>query len=254
MAIGSTPSFSSFFAGWRPASGLAGPRATLPIPPISTLWELFSSTIVLVFAALVGGAQSHHTYSDEDLVSDFRRGDRRAFDALVIRYQDKAFRFCLRYMGNRERAEEVAQETFVRVYRNLGSFRGDSSFSSWFYAVMHNHCRNRVKAATRRKERQHDSIDAPRSEEDPRGMELPDRGPGPEGLVGARERRGLIETAMAHLEPEQRALLILRELEGQSYEEISDALDVPLGTVKSRIYRARQALKQRVQRQMGGLG
>lgn len=208
--------------------------------------ELFRAAAVSLFAVAVGGAQPHRSYSDERLVEDFRAGDRRSFDALVIRYQDRAFHFCLRYMGNRERAEEVAQETFVRVYQNLSSFRGESSFSSWFYSVMANHCKNRVASAVRRKERFHDSIDAPRSEDDDRGMDLPDARPDAEGLLGARERQRLVEQTLAVLDPDDRAILILRELEGQSYEEIAAALDLPLGTVKSRIYRARQALKDRV--------
>lgn len=222
----------------------------MPLPPfLGGLWELFSGFVVLLSVAVGAGGASG--YADEQLVADFQRGDRRAFDTLVIRYQDRAFRFCLRYMGNREVAEEVAQEAFVRIYQNLHTFRGDSSFTSWFYRVVGNHCKNRVKSAARRKERYHDSIDAPRSDDDDRGMELPDRGPDPEDLLGRRQRQSAIETALAGLDPDDRALLILRELEQQSYEEIGAALELPLGTVKSRIFRARQALKDAAQRLMG---
>lgn len=206
--------------------------------------EPILSTAVWLGNCFFSIAQGVSTYSDEQLVEDFKKGDRRAFDTLVVRYQDRAFRFCLRYLGNRERAEEAAQDAFVRVYKNLHRFRGDSSFSTWFYRVVGNHCKNMLQASGRRAHDKHDSLDADRQEG---GAEpVADPGMGPEGALGVKRRQMVVAKALSELEDEERKLLILREIEGQSYDEIAEVLAIPLGTVKSRIYRARQALKVKV--------
>ena len=211
-------------------------------------WELSRAV------GVSSGGRASPSYPDERLVADFQGGDRRAFEILVRRYQDRAFSFCLRFLGNRERAEEVAQEAFVRMYEHLGDFRGEASFSSWFYRVMTNHCRNSQRSAARRFDRRHDSIDAPRSEDDERPMELMDPRAGVEEQLREHERQRLLQQALEKLEPDERLILLLREVEGQSYEEVATATGLPLGTVKSRIFRARAALKVQVERLEKGGG
>lgn len=222
-----------------------------------TLWLVIGAGLELSLAIGVSSRRNERatsSYPDERLVADFQGGDRQAFEILVRRYQDRAFSFCLRFLGNRERAEEVAQEAFVRMYEHLGDFRGEASFSSWFYRVMTNHCRNSQRSAARRFDRRHDSIDAPRSEEDDRPMELPDPKAGVEEQLREHERQRLLQQALEKLEPDERLILLLREVEGQTYEEVAAATQLPLGTVKSRIFRARAALKVQVERLERGGG
>jgi len=201
------------------------------------------------FSRALSGSVSASGLSDERLVSLFQDGDRQAFEMLVQRYQNLAFTVCRRYLGNDQLAEETAQDVFVSLYRNLGKFRGDASFKSWFYRVVVNHCRNRHKALSRRKHGLHDSIDAQSGDEDRgRPRDLVDGKPDPEEALDARMARQLVERALETLGEEGRMILLLREGQGLAYEEIADMLGLRVGTVKSRIHRARAQLKRAVER------
>ncbi len=186
--------------------------------------------------------------SDERLVALFQNGDRQAFEALVRRYQNLAFTVCRRYLGSDELAEETAQDVFIGLYRNLGKFRGEASFKSWFYRVLVNRCRNRHKAMTRRKHHLHDSIDAGTGNDRTKPRDLVDQRPDPECALEALREQQLINQALEALGEQARMVLLLREGQGLSYDDIAATLGVRAGTVKSRIHRARADLKREVER------
>lgn len=165
--------------------------------------------------------------SDAVLIAAARDGDLDAFESLVRRYQRPVFRVALRMLGSEADAEDVAQETFVQVWRSLARFRGDSAFATWLYRIATNRSLN-VLAARR----------PTVALSDGQVSTLGDPGNALEG----RERLRALTDGLLALAPEQRAVLVLRELEGLSYQEIADVLDVSVGAVKGRIHRSRAAL------------
>ncbi len=199
-------------------------------------------------AALRLGASS----TDSELVSRFLAGERAAFDEIVVRYQSRIYSLCLRWLGDAEVAEETAQDVFVAAFRALGAFRGECSFSTWIFRIAVNHCRNVRLHRNRRGYGRHEVIDAPRGDDD----ELPGRqvadeaDPGSDRGVHQREAGSLVQAALAELDDEHRQVLILRDVEDLAYEEIADILDLPRGTVKSRIHRARAELANRLARRV----
>lgn len=205
---------------------------------------------------LGAGTRNVGGLTDELLVSRWQEGDRMAFEALVRRYQHVAYTVCFRYLRNPQSAEETAQDVFVSLFRKLHEFRGESSFKSWFYRVLTNHCHNRHKAGVRRAEQRHDSIDAPREPDDEHSgrTELPDQSPDPETRLVESQRQALIDASLADIGDEARLILLLREGQGMAYEDIADALRLNPGTVKSRIHRARAELKAAVERRMASAG
>ena len=180
------------------------------------------------------------TVSDEELVERFRAGDRPAFDAVVTRYQDRVFAMCVRWLGERESAEDVAQEIFVALFRSLHDFRGDARLSTYVFRCTVNHCRNRRTHRGRRGWGRHDAIDDAR--------ELAADSPGTDGGVHASEARRLVDVGLAQLDDDLRAVVLLRYLQDLDYDEIAAVLDVPRGTVKSRLHRARSELAAAITR------
>ena len=174
------------------------------------------------------------TGDDASLVDRLRHGDPRAFENLVIAYQHRVFGVALRMLGNRAEAEELAQEVFLRVHRAIGEFRGESKLSTWLYAITSRLCLNRLASGERRMARQ--------GEETLTRLASSEIGP------AAEMERGELETALhraiAELSEERRIVVVLRDLEGLSYEEIAAALDLPVGTVRSRLNRARTRLRE----------
>lgn len=239
-----------------------------PLGSLVKKWEHSEALIVLLIESIfqtslrpgsrpsASNASSAHAHgiSDELLVSRWQEGDRQAFEALVRRYQHVAFTVCQRYLHNPQVAEETAQDVFVALYRKLHEFRGESSFKSWFYRVLTNHCHNRHKAGQRRRESQHDSIDAPdpRDEDKKNVRELADPGQNADQLMEDAQRQALIEKALQSLGEEARMILLLREGQGMAYEDIGAALQLNAGTVKSRLHRARADLKAAVDRMTAG--
>jgi RNA polymerase sigma-70 factor (ECF subfamily) len=177
-------------------------------------------------------------------------GDRGAFEELMLRHQGRVYAFCYRYFGAQEPAEEAAQEVWVKIFRYLDKFRGDSKFTTWMYRVALNHCRNLSGYEGRRGKGKHDSLDAEREDGEGGAMrrQLPDSGPGADEMLVADERRKMMHEELAQLDPLWREVLLLRDVEGLSYDEVADALEVAAGTVKSRIHRARTELKTRITR------
>jgi RNA polymerase sigma-70 factor (ECF subfamily) len=189
---------------------------------------------------------SHTKYSeqlDEDLVLRVQRGDKCAFDFLVIKYQHKIIQLVNRYVKDPSEAQDVAQEAFIKAYRALGNFRGDSAFYTWLYRIAINTAKNYLVSRSRRSaDYQVDVQDAEALENAPQlqGMETPER------LLLNQEIIDTIKTAIDKLPEEMRTAIMLREFEGMSYEEIAVAMDCPVGTVRSRIFRAREAIDNKL--------
>ena len=189
---------------------------------------------------------SHTKYSeqlDEDLVLRVQRGDKSAFDLLVIKYQHKIVQLVNRYIKDPSEAQDVAQEAFIKAYRALGNFRGDSAFYTWLYRIAINTAKNYLVSRSRRSsDYQVDIQDAEALENAPQlqGMETPER------LLLNQEIIDTIKTAIDKLPEEMRTAIMLREFEGMSYEEIAEAMDCPVGTVRSRIFRAREAIDNKL--------
>jgi len=189
---------------------------------------------------------SHTKYSeqlDEDLVLRVQQGDKSAFDFLVIKYQHKIIQLVNRYVKDPSEAQDVAQEAFIKAYRALGNFRGDSAFYTWLYRIAINTAKNYLVSRSRRSANyQVDIQDAEAFENAPQlqGMETPER------LLLNQEIIDTIKAAIDKLPEDMRTAIMLREFEGMSYEEIAQAMDCPVGTVRSRIFRAREAIDDKL--------
>lgn len=180
--------------------------------------------------------------SDLSLVRRAQSGHRGAFDLLVRKYQSKVLSVARRYARHPQLAEDIAQETLIRAYRGLQQFRGDSSFYTWLYRITVNSARSEI--AARQRDRSMVSLEGPRgSAMEENSMYLTDANT-PELTAVADEIRDTVNTALDGLPVEQRRAIALREIEGLSYEEIAVATDTPLGTVRSRIFRARETIDQ----------
>lgn len=180
---------------------------------------------------------------DKELVLRVQQGDKSAYDLLVIKYQHKIIQLVNRYVKDPSEAQDVAQETFIKAYRALGNFRGDSAFYTWLYRIAINTAKNYLVARARRGfDSQVDVQDAEQIENAPQlqGMETPER------LLLNDEIVEVIKTAIEKLPEEMRIAIMLREFEGMSYEEIALAMDCPVGTVRSRIFRAREAIDNKL--------
>ncbi|MEZ4235158.1 MAG: sigma-70 family RNA polymerase sigma factor [Myxococcota bacterium] len=180
---------------------------------------------------------------DAELVRRFKEGDRSAFGEIVHRYRDRVYTMCVRWMGDRVVAEEVAQDVFLALFRSLANFRGDAQLSTWIYRVVVNHCKNRRLYRRRRHLDHQEPLEGDREDDGP-GRQIADEGPGTDASVHASQASTLVEQGLAALSEEQRYIIVLREMQDLSYEEIADLLDLPRGTVKSRLHRARCELAQ----------
>ena len=191
--------------------------------------------------------------SDLSLVRRVQRGDKGAFDVLVLKYQHKLVKLVTRYVRNPAEAEDIAQEAFIKAYRALPQFRGESAFYTWLYRIAINTAKNAVVSRDRSPvdyDFDRDSID---ESYDMQGR-LKDSET-PEGLVLTDEIRQTVNAAIEQLPEDLRTAIVLRELEGLSYEQIATAMGCPVGTVRSRIFRAREAIDCRLREIFeGGLG
>jgi RNA polymerase sigma-70 factor, ECF subfamily len=191
--------------------------------------------------------------SDLSLVQRVQRGDKGAFDVLVLKYQHKVVKLVMRYVRNAAEAEDIAQDAFIKAYRALPQFRGDSAFYTWLYRIAINTAKNAVVARDRNPV--DFDLDMTNNDEsyDMQGR-LKDSET-PEALVLTDEIRTTVNAAIANLPDDLRTAIVLRELEGLSYEEIAVTMDCPVGTVRSRIFRAREAIDSRLREVFeGGLG
>jgi RNA polymerase sigma-70 factor (ECF subfamily) len=194
--------------------------------------------------------------ADDDslLVSSCRKGEIDAFEALVKKYQKKMLNVAYRMIGDYDEACEVIQDSFLSAYRSIKKFRGEARFSTWLYSIVLNLCKNRMKQLRTRGGREVYSIDArPETEEGPRQMDPPDPGPSAAEQVEKKEVDARVLGCINGLDSEYREVLVLRDIQGFSYEEIRDILKIPDGTVKSRLFRARDALKECLKKVLGDL-
>src|SRR6202047_4673313 len=169
--------------------------------------------------------------SDLKLVEKVQRGDRAAFDVLVLRYQHKVLKLIMRYIRDTMEAEDVAQEAFIKAYRALPGFRGDSAFYTWLYRIAINTAKNALVSSKRR------PVDYDLDLQDPEQYELHGRlaeAETPEALLLTDEIRDTVNRAIENLPEDLRTAIVLRELEGLSYEDIAQTMDCPVGTVRSR--------------------
>jgi len=167
-----------------------------------------------------------------------RAGDARAFEELVVSHQHRVFGVALRMLDNAAEAEEIAQETFLRAHGSLAEFRGDARLSTWLYAIVSRLCLNRLASADRRVARPGDEV----------LLRVADGEAGPQDNAERGELEAALHRAIADLAEERRVVVILRDLEGMAYDEIARALGLELGTVRSRLHRARMDLKEKMER------
>ncbi len=200
----------------------------------------------------VKGAMSADV-SDLSLVRRVQRGDKGAFDALVLKYQHKLVKLVMRYVRNPAEAEDIAQEAFIKAYRALPQFRGDSAFYTWLYRIAINTAKNAVVSRDR-SPIEYD-LDRSNTEESYDMQGRMKDSETPEALVLTDEIRTTVKEAIDALPEDLKTAIVLRELDGLSYEEIAAAMDCPVGTVRSRIFRAREAIDRRLREVFeGGLG
>ncbi len=201
-------------------------------------------------------AALHRMTDDEDVKAVLlcQKGDTDAFEVLVERHQKRMLNVAYRMLGDYEEACDVVQDAFLAAYRAIRSFRRESKFSTWLYGIVVNHARNRIKQAQGRSRRETRSIDDPvEFKECNLQREVPECG---ESVVEQLERKEIearVQECIGALESEYREVLVLRDIQGFSYEEIRDILKIPEGTVKSRLFRARDALKDRLKKTLGDL-
>ena len=181
--------------------------------------------------------------TDQQLVERVQAGDRSAFNLLVLKYQHRVLKLVGRFVSDAAEAEDVAQEAFLKAYRALSSFRGDSAFYTWLYRIAINTAKNAL-VSNRRRPVDFD-LDLQDPEQYDRHAKLKEVDT-PEGVLLTDEIREVVERAMEQLPEDLRTAIVLRELEGLSYEEIAEAMDCPVGTVRSRIFRAREAIDKKL--------
>ena len=185
------------------------------------------------------------------LIRRLRDRDERAFREVVEQYQDKVYNLTYRMLGDRNEAEDLAQEVFITVFKSIDSFRGDAKFSTWLYRVAANHCKNRIKYLARRHDRDQSEYDEQIERRAAAGAVTgPATMPRPDARLEGLEREQLLQAAIAELDDDHRLLVVLRDIEELSYDEICAITELPEGTVKSRLHRARLALRKKLQRTM----
>jgi RNA polymerase sigma-70 factor (ECF subfamily) len=181
--------------------------------------------------------------SDKQLVTRVQKGDNLAFDLLVLKYQHKIFGLISRYIRDQDEIKDVAQEAFIKAYRALPNFRGDSAFYTWLYRIAINTAKNYLVARNRR---------PPASDVEIEDAEYYESGSSlrnienPENVLYGQELKQVVEAAIKALPDDLRTAVTLREFDGLSYEDIADVMECPVGTVRSRIFRAREAMDKQI--------
>jgi RNA polymerase sigma-70 factor (ECF subfamily) len=191
--------------------------------------------------------------SERRFIERLRARDERAFNELVELYSDRVSRLLYRMLGNRDEADDMAQEVFVQVFKAIESFRGDASLATWIYRIATNICKNRSKYLSRRHTSAQDEFE-PAAERGPmtraKGVTSGESAQ-PDQMLEAYQLEVIVKQCIAELDPDFREVLVLRDVEDLTYEEIIEITGAPVGTVKSRLFRARSTLKQSVERVLG---
>ena len=189
--------------------------------------------------------------TDKQLVAQVKKGDSRAFDMLVLKYQHRIMALISRYVHDADEVQDVAQEAFIKAYKALPRFRGDSAFYTWMYRIAINTAKNHLVSRSRRPPGTDVELeDAEYYEGGGALRELEN----PENALFGNELKEVVEAAIGNLPDDLRTAVTLREFDGLSYEDIADIMDCPVGTVRSRIFRAREAIDKQVREQLDGEG
>jgi RNA polymerase sigma-70 factor (ECF subfamily) len=189
--------------------------------------------------AVLRDGSENESPSDRVLISKLRRGDASAFEQLVRAHQDRVYDFCVRMLNDREEAFDLTQEIFLSIHQNVDKFRADAKLTTWIFRISRNHCLNRLKYLKRRGRGRSDEYGETNEKvisDSMGGSTTPDE------VVTRKREKQLVHQAIEELDEEQRSLVVLRDVEGLSYEEIMEITELPEGTVKSRLHRAREKL------------
>jgi len=191
----------------------------------------------------VGHSRMSNESTDKELVKRVQKGDKGAFDLLVLKYEHKIVNLVMRYVRDPETALDISQEAFIKAYRALPRFRGDSAFYTWLYRIAVNTAKNHLAALRRRPS----DIELDLQDPDQYGLHAKLKETDtPEAVSLSQELQETLERAIQSLPDDLRTAIVLRELDGMSYEEIAQTMDCPVGTVRSRIFRARDAIGKKV--------
>jgi RNA polymerase sigma-70 factor, ECF subfamily len=188
------------------------------------------------------------TDDDREMVARCLRGNREAFDVLVEKYYKKIYNLAYRFVGDTEEASDLAQEIFTAAYKNLKKFRGDAKFSTWLFQIATNRGKNRFKYLKRRgyfANKGHNDED---DERDSLPRAIPDYSTNPETMLAGKQIQKIVQDAIDDLDPDHKEIVILRDIEGFSYDEIAQMLNLPEGTTKSRLHRARMVVKEKLKK------
>jgi RNA polymerase sigma-70 factor (ECF subfamily) len=188
------------------------------------------------------------TDGDREIVAKCVRGDRGAFDVLVEKYYKQIYNLAYRFVGDSEEANDLAQEVFAAAYQNLKKFRGEAKFSTWLFQIATNRGKNRFKYLKRRG--YYANKGPANGEEDWDSLEraIPDLSTNPETILAGKQIQEIVQDAINDLDADHKEIVILRDIEGFSYEEIALVLDIPEGTAKSRLHRARMVVKEKLKK------
>lgn len=185
---------------------------------------------------------------ERTLLRRLRDRDERAFRELLELHRDRVYNITFRMLGNRAEAEDVAQEVFISVFKTIDHFREESKFSTWLYRVAVNHCKNRIKYLARRHDRDRDELDENTQHANGAVTGMPVRAAQPDRALEGAQMERLLQEAIGNLDDDHRIVVVLRDVEDLSIEEICEITGLPDGTVKSRLHRARLALRKKLQR------
>lgn len=186
---------------------------------------------------------------DFSLIQDCIKNDREAFNRLVLKYKDMVFSLCFRLIGDYDEANDCAQDVFIKVYENISSFKFRSAFSTWLYRIAVNICKNYLSSSKFRLRKRMISLNGinnkSNTSEKPKTavIDVPDNSSNPEKIYEKKEKEEIIQNAINSMAQKEKILVVLRDIEGKSYEEIVDITGIKIGTVKSRLARARQELR-----------
>ncbi len=217
-----------------------------PVAAIST-WQPPLKTGPIRTAGVQGGVSEAKV--DQLLVERVQKGDKRAFDLLIQKYQHRIVSLVSRYVSDSSEAQDVAQEAFIKAYRAIGRFRGDSAFYTWLYRIAINTAKNWIVARNRRPPSS--DIDAVEAEQYSMSSRLQETST-PENELLREEIEKTVYDTIAALPEDLRTAIMLREMDGMSYEEIATTMECPIGTVRSRIFRAREAIDEKLNPLIGG--
>jgi RNA polymerase sigma-70 factor (ECF subfamily) len=192
------------------------------------------------------GKESGEPQFDAALVRSFQAGNKAAFDTLVLKHKDKIFNLCFRFLGDYHEANDLAQEIFVKAYRSLRAFRFEAAFGTWLYRIAVNTCKNKVKSLDYRYAKKMVHLDNPGATKAAQRLEIRDETPSPLAELERKERMEIIQRAIESLPPEQKMVIIFRDIQGLPYDDIADITGYGLGTVKSRLSRARLELRTKL--------